>query len=158
MTFLQHFVNIYTHLYHLYTFILVTFYLDGKFLNFNFWIYMDIYYKIITNWRILNRCIVIGILKFWIFLSYIWIMSRKNNLIQIQIANNNNYPTVTAPVLAHGNPYALDQLWQIKKREEQDRTLWIISPETVNTVRKLRIQKWRKRGKKGVKMYQANSS
>ena len=83
-------------------------------------------------------------------------MSRKNNLIQIQIANNNNYSTVNTPVLAHGNPYTLDLLWQIKKRVEQDRTLWIISPETVNTIRRLRIQKIRKRGKRGgVKVHQA---
>ena len=75
------------------------------------------------------------------FLSYMWIMSRKNNLIQIQTVNNNNYSAV-------GKPYTVDQLWQIKERVEQDRTLWIISPEAVNTIRKLRIQKRRKRGKR----------
>ena len=75
-------------------------------------------------------------------------MSRKNNLIQIQTVNNNKYSAV-------GNPYTLDQLWQIKERVEQDRTLWIISPETVNTIRKLRIQRRRKKGKRGgVKVHQ----
>ena len=34
------------------------------------------------------------------FLSYMWIMSRKNNLMQIQTVNNNNYSAV-------GNPYTL---------------------------------------------------
>ena len=76
-------------------------------------------------------------------------MSRKNNLVQIQTANNNNYSAV-------GKPYTLDQLWQIKEGVKQDRTLWIISPETVNTIRKLRIQKRRKRGKRGgAKVHQA---
>ena len=83
-------------------------------------------------------------------------MSRKNNLIHILISNNNKYPAVTAPVLAHDNPYVLAQLCQIKKRVEQDRNLEIISPETVNTIRKLGIQKRRKRGKKGgVRVHQA---
>ena len=50
------------------------------------------------------------------FLSYMWIMSRKKNLIQSQTVNNNNYSAV-------GNPYTLDQLWQIKERVDQDRTL-----------------------------------
>ena len=63
---------------------------------------------------------------------------------------------MTAPVLANGNLYALDQLWQIKKRVEQDGTQWIIPPETVNIIRKLRTEKRRKRGEKGgVKVHQA---
>ena len=77
-------------------------------------------------------------------------MSRKNNLIQIQTTITNNYSSV-------GNSYTLDQLWQIKERVELDRTLLIISPETVNLIRKLRIHKRRYRGKRGgVKVHQAN--
>ena len=79
---------------------------------------------------------------FELFLSYLWIMSRKNNLIQIQTATTNNYSSV-------GNLYTLDQLWQIKERVELDRTLSIISTEIVNLIRKLRIQKRRNRGKRG---------
>ena len=84
-------------------------------------------------------------------------MSRKNNFIQFLIVNNSNHPAMTALVhLGQGNPYALDQLWQIKKRVEHDKTLHIISPQTVNIIRKLSIQKRRKRGKKaGVKGHQA---
>ena len=75
-------------------------------------------------------------------------MRRKNNLIQIPMFNNNNHPAVTAPVhLGQGSLDALDQLWQIKIRVEHDKTLQIISPQTVNTIRKLRIQKRRKWGK-----------
>ena len=77
---------------------------------------------------------------FELFLSYLWMMSRKNNLIQIQTTTTNNYSSV-------GNIYTLDQLWKIKERVEQDRTLSIISPEIVNLIRKLRIQKRRNRGK-----------
>ena len=78
-------------------------------------------------------------------------MSRKNNIIWIQTFNNNNYSAV-------GNPYTLDQMWQVKERVEQDRMLWIILPEAVNTIRKLRIQKRKKRGKRGgVKVHQAIS-
>ena len=69
-------------------------------------------------------------------------MSRKNNLIQIQTTTTNNYSLV-------GNSYTLDQLWQIKERVEMDRTLLIISPEIVNVNRKQRIKKRRKRGKRG---------
>ena len=76
-------------------------------------------------------------------------MSKKNNLIQIQIANDNSYSAVNTPVLAYGSPYTLDQLGHIKERLEQDRTLWNILPETLNTVRKLRIQKRKKRGQRG---------
>ena len=79
---------------------------------------------------------------FELFLSYLWMMSRKNNLIQIQTTTTNNYSLV-------GNWYTLDQLWQIKERVEQDRTLSIISPEIVNWFRKLRIQKRRNGGKRG---------
>ena len=79
---------------------------------------------------------------FELFLSYLWMMSRKKNLIQIQTTTANNYSLV-------GNLYTLDQLWQIKERVEQDRTLSIISPEIVNCIRKLRIQKRRNRGKRG---------
>ena len=67
-------------------------------------------------------------------------MSRKNNLIQIQTTTTNNYSSV-------GNLYTLDQLWHIKDRVDQDRTLSIIAPEIVNCIRKLRIQKRRNRGK-----------
>ena len=63
-------------------------------------------------------------------------MSRKNNLIQIPFVNNNNHLAMMAPAyLGQSNPYALDQLWQIKKRIEHDKTLQIISPQTVNTIR-----------------------
>ena len=79
---------------------------------------------------------------FSIFLSYMWMMSRRNNLIYIQTTNTNNYSFA-------GNSYTLDQLWQIKERVELDRTLSIISPQTVNLIRKLRIQKRRNRQKKG---------
>ena len=84
-------------------------------------------------------------------------MSRKNYLIQILIVKKNNHPAMTALVhLEQGNPYALDHLWQIKKRVKHDKTLWIISPQTVNTIRKIRIQKRRKQRKKGgVKVHQA---
>ena len=86
---------------------------------------------------------------FELFLSYMWMISRKNNLIQIKTINNNNYSSV-------GNSYTLDQLWQIKERVELDRTQSIISPETVNSIRKLRIQKRRKRASRGgVKVYHA---
>ena len=80
-------------------------------LKFYFLIYMDnltIRLQLIQD---LNRWMVIRIWCFELFLSYIWIMSRKDNLIQIQIANNNNYSAVNTPVLAQGNPYTLDQLW-----------------------------------------------
>ena len=51
-------------------------------------------------------------------------MSRKDNLIQIPIVNNNNHSAMTTLVhLGQGNPNALDQLWQIKKRVEHDKTL-----------------------------------
>ena len=44
-------------------------------------------------------------------------MSRKDNLIQIPIVNNNNCPAVATLVhLGQGNTYALDKLWQIKKK------------------------------------------
>ena len=86
---------------------------------------------------------------FQFFLSYMWIMSRRNNLIYIQTTNTNNYSSA-------GNSYTLDQLWQIKERVELDRTLSIISPETVNLIRKLRIQKRRNRGKRsGVEVHHA---
>ena len=64
---------------------------------------------------------------------------------------------MVAPVhLGQGNPYALDWLWQIKERDEHDKTQWIISPHTVNIIRKLRIQTRRKWGKKGgVKVHRA---
>ena len=76
-------------------------------------------------------------------------MSRRNNLIYIQTANTNNYSSA-------GNTYMSDQLWQIKERVELYRTLSIISPETVNLIRKLRIQKRRNRGKRGgVKVHHA---
>ena len=67
-------------------------------------------------------------------------MSRRNNLIYIQTTNTNNYSSA-------GNSYTLDQLWQIKERVELDRTLSNISPERVNLIRKLRIQKRRNRGR-----------
>ena len=79
-------------------------------------------------------------------------MSRKNNLIQIQTAITNNYSSV-------GNSYTLHQLWQIKERVELDRTLLIISPEIVNLIRELRIQRRRNRGKRGeVKSAPCNTS
>ena len=84
-------------------------------------------------------------IKIWCFepfLSYLWMMSRKNNLIQIQTTTTNNYSSV-------GNLYTIDQLWQMKERVEQDRTLSIISPEIVNCIRKQSIQKRRNRGKRG---------
>ena len=78
-----------------------------------------------------------------------WIMSWRNNLIYIQTTNTNNYSSA-------GNSYTLDQLQQIKERVELDRTLSIISPETVNLIRKLRIQKRGNRGKRGgVKVHHA---
>ena len=79
---------------------------------------------------------------FELFLSYLWMMSRKDNLIQIQTTTTNNYSSV-------GNLYTLDELWQIKERVEHDRTLSIISPEIVNCIRKLKIRKRRNRGKRG---------
>ena len=86
---------------------------------------------------------------FQFFLSYMWIMSRRNNLIYIQTTNTNNHSSA-------GNSYTLDQLWQIKERVELDRTLSIISLERVNLIRKLRIQKRRNRGKRGgVKVHHA---
>ena len=75
-------------------------------------------------------------------------MSR-NNFIYIQTTNTNNHSSA-------GNSYTLDQLGQIKGRVELDRTLSIISPETINLIRKIRIQKRRNRGKRGgVKVHQA---
>ena len=86
---------------------------------------------------------------FQFFLSYMWIMSRRNHLIYIQTTNTNNHSST-------GNPFTLDQLQQIKERVELDRTLSIISPETVNLIRKLKIQKRRNRGKRGaVKVHHA---
>ena len=69
-------------------------------------------------------------------------MSRNNNLIHIQTTITKNYSSI-------GNFYTLDQLWQIKERVKLDRTLSIISPEIVNVIRKLRIQKGRSWGKRG---------
>ena len=79
---------------------------------------------------------------FELFLSYLWMMSRKNNLIHIQTTTASNYSS--ARYL-----YTLNQLWQIKDRVDQDRTSSTISPEIVNSIRKLKLQKRRTRGKRG---------
>ena len=69
-------------------------------------------------------------------------MSRKNNLIHIQTTTTSNYSS--ARYL-----YTLNQLWQIKDRVDQDRTLSTISSEIVSSIRKLKLQKRRTRGKRG---------
>ena len=79
---------------------------------------------------------------FELFLSYLWMMSRKNNLIHIQTTTTSNYSSA-------GYLYTLNQLWQIKDTVDQDRTLSTISPEIVNSIRKLKVQKRRIRGKGG---------
>ena len=79
---------------------------------------------------------------FELFLSYLWMMSRKNNLIPIRTTTTSNYSSAR-------NLYTLNQLWQIKDRVDQDRTLSTISPEIVNSIRKPKLQKRRTRGKRG---------
>ena len=75
-------------------------------------------------------------------------MGRKTNLIQIMIVNNNNHPAMTAMVhLGQGNPYALDQLWQIKKRVEHDKILQIILQQPVNTIRETKDTEKKEIGK-----------
>ena len=86
-------------------------------------------------------------INFWcfeLFLCYIWMMSRKSNLIQIQTTNTS--------IIRHSsvrNSYTLNQLWQIKASVELDRSLSIISPGTVNLIRRLRLQRRRYRGNRG---------
>ena len=69
-------------------------------------------------------------------------MSRKDNLIHIRTTTTNNYSSA-------GYLYTLNQFWKIKDRVDQDRTLSTISPEIVNSIRKLKLQKRRTRGKRG---------
>ena len=90
----------------------------------------------------------ISIWCFELVLNCLWMMSRKNNLIYIQTTT-----IVTATNTSNHSSteylYTPNQLWQIKDRVDQDRTLGNIPPEIANSIRKLKLQKRKTRGKRG---------
>ena len=74
-------------------------------------------------------------------------MSRKNNLIHIRTT------TITTATNTSNHPsteylYTPNQLWQIKDRVDQDRTLGYISPEIANSIRKLKVMEEKDQRKK----------
>ena len=90
-------------------------------------------------------------IRFWCFelvLNCLWMMSRKNNLIHIRTTTTTT-TTNTSNYSSTKYVYTSNQLWQIKDRVDQDITLGTISPEIVNSIRKLKLQKRKTRGKRG---------
>ena len=90
----------------------------------------------------------ISIWCFELFLNCLWMMSRKNNLIYIR-ATTIITATNTSNHSSTEYLYTPNQLWQIKDRVDQDRTLGNIPPEIANSIRKLKLQKRKTRGKRG---------
>ena len=75
-------------------------------------------------------------------------MNRKNNLIHIRTTTTTT-TTNTSNYSSTEYLYTSNQLWQIKDRVDQDRTLGTISPEIVNSIRKLKLQNRKTRGNRG---------
>ena len=85
-------------------------------------------------------------LSYWWIIMCLWMMSRKNNLIEIKTTNNDNVTIA----------YSREDLVQIGNTVRLNRKLNRLSPETCFKIRTLRLnnipRKRKQRGKKSWKM------